>query len=177
MWEQVIDDYSVIGRSLFKKETNIQLFVGLKVHLSTGELGVIDSSFGQSGKFKINIPGEYGYFLLLLGVGRPWRNSSDYALTVRGLAVPPCRAQSIMASAPTFVAGKPVWVLEDPGVELASGLSRSQGLNMSSHFTVTIGVTVDMSLMHSAHTRFPDILLCTRHSGVGMGGDRCEHTE
>ncbi|KAK1337653.1 hypothetical protein QTO34_002286 [Cnephaeus nilssonii] len=54
--ERVIDDYSVIGRSLFKKETNIQLFVGLKVHLSTGELGVIDSSFGQSGKFKINIP-------------------------------------------------------------------------------------------------------------------------
>ncbi|XP_036085687.1 selenocysteine-specific elongation factor isoform X5 [Rousettus aegyptiacus] len=55
--ERVIDDYSVIGRSLFKKETNIQLFVGLKVHLSTGELGLIDSAFGQSGKFKIHIPG------------------------------------------------------------------------------------------------------------------------
>ncbi|XP_050637651.1 selenocysteine-specific elongation factor isoform X3 [Macaca thibetana thibetana] len=56
--ERAMDDYSVIGRSLFKKETNIQLFVGLKVHLSTGELGVIDSAFGQSGKFKIHIPGE-----------------------------------------------------------------------------------------------------------------------
>ncbi|XP_003906958.1 selenocysteine-specific elongation factor isoform X3 [Papio anubis] len=55
--ERVMDDYSVIGRSLFKKETNIQLFVGLKVHLSTGELGIIDSAFGQSGKFKIHIPG------------------------------------------------------------------------------------------------------------------------
>uniref|UniRef100_A0A3Q2I5D5 Eukaryotic elongation factor, selenocysteine-tRNA specific n=1 Tax=Equus caballus TaxID=9796 RepID=A0A3Q2I5D5_HORSE len=55
--ERVMDDYSVIGRSLFKKETNIQLFVGFKVHLSTGELGVIDSAFGQSGKFKIHIPG------------------------------------------------------------------------------------------------------------------------
>uniref|UniRef100_A0A9L0SJC1 Eukaryotic elongation factor, selenocysteine-tRNA specific n=1 Tax=Equus caballus TaxID=9796 RepID=A0A9L0SJC1_HORSE len=54
---KVMDDYSVIGRSLFKKETNIQLFVGFKVHLSTGELGVIDSAFGQSGKFKIHIPG------------------------------------------------------------------------------------------------------------------------
>ncbi|XP_011806118.1 PREDICTED: selenocysteine-specific elongation factor [Colobus angolensis palliatus] len=54
--ERAMDDYSVIGRSLFKKETNIQLFVGLKVHLSTGELGVIDSAFGQSGKFKIHIP-------------------------------------------------------------------------------------------------------------------------
>ncbi|XP_035934388.1 selenocysteine-specific elongation factor isoform X2 [Halichoerus grypus] len=55
--ERVMDDHSVIGRSLFKKETNIQLFVGLKVYLSTGELGVIDSAFGQSGKFKIHIPG------------------------------------------------------------------------------------------------------------------------
>ncbi|KAM6216576.1 selenocysteine-specific elongation factor isoform 2-T2 [Rhynchocyon petersi] len=55
--ERVMDDYNVIGRSLFKKETNIQLFVGLKVHLSTGEMGVIDSAFGQSGKFKVHIPG------------------------------------------------------------------------------------------------------------------------
>lgn len=60
VWGQVMDDHSVIGRSLFKKETSIQLFVGLKVHLSTGELGVIDSAFGQSGKFKIRIPGECG---------------------------------------------------------------------------------------------------------------------
>ncbi|XP_027624611.1 selenocysteine-specific elongation factor [Tupaia chinensis] len=55
--ERAIDDHSVIGRSLFKKETNIQLFVGLRVHLSTGESGVIDSAFGQSGKFKVHIPG------------------------------------------------------------------------------------------------------------------------
>ncbi|XP_062924313.1 selenocysteine-specific elongation factor [Mobula hypostoma] len=54
--ERVSDDYSVIGRSLFKKETNIQLFVGMKVKLSTGEVGVIDGGFGQSGKFKIRIP-------------------------------------------------------------------------------------------------------------------------
>ncbi|XP_053325558.1 selenocysteine-specific elongation factor [Spea bombifrons] len=54
--ERINDDYSVIGRSLFKKETNIQLFVGLKVRLSTGEDGVIEGSFGQSGKFKIRIP-------------------------------------------------------------------------------------------------------------------------
>uniref|UniRef100_A0A8C6A3J1 Eukaryotic elongation factor, selenocysteine-tRNA specific n=1 Tax=Marmota marmota marmota TaxID=9994 RepID=A0A8C6A3J1_MARMA len=54
---KAMDDYSVIGRSLFKKETNIQLFVGLRVQLSTGELGVIDSAFGQSGKFKVHVPG------------------------------------------------------------------------------------------------------------------------
>ncbi|MGH0190352.1 UNVERIFIED_CONTAM: hypothetical protein FKN15_045777 [Acipenser sinensis] len=54
----VADDYTVIGRNLFKKETNIQQFVGLKVTLSTGERGVIEGGFGQSGKMKIRIPGE-----------------------------------------------------------------------------------------------------------------------
>ncbi|CAL8339024.1 unnamed protein product [Merluccius merluccius] len=54
--ERVTDDYTVIGRSLFKKETNLQLFVGLKVALSTGEAGVIEGGFGQSGKFKIRVP-------------------------------------------------------------------------------------------------------------------------
>jgi selenocysteine-specific elongation factor len=44
---------------MFNKETNIQLFVGLQVELSTGEVGVIESSFGQSGKVKIRIPGLY----------------------------------------------------------------------------------------------------------------------
>ncbi len=55
---QVTDDYTVIGRNLFKKETNLQLFVGLKVTLSTGEIGVIEGGFGQSGKFKIRVPGK-----------------------------------------------------------------------------------------------------------------------
>ncbi|XP_069875398.1 selenocysteine-specific elongation factor-like isoform X1 [Dipodomys merriami] len=58
--DRVMDDYNVIGRSLFKKETNIQLFVGLEVTLSTGERGLIHSAFGQSGKFKIHIPGGLG---------------------------------------------------------------------------------------------------------------------
>lgn len=53
--ERVTDDYTVIGRNLFKKETNLQLFVGLKVTLSTGETGIIEGGFGQSGKFKIRL--------------------------------------------------------------------------------------------------------------------------
>ncbi|KAI3370139.1 hypothetical protein L3Q82_024927, partial [Scortum barcoo] len=55
--ERVTDDYTVIGRNLFKKETNLQLFVGLKVTLSTGETGIIEGGFGQSGKFKIRVQG------------------------------------------------------------------------------------------------------------------------
>ncbi|EDO41867.1 predicted protein [Nematostella vectensis] len=55
--ERMSDEYSVIARSLFKKETNIQTFTGMKVNLSTGECGTIEGGFGQSGKVKIRIPG------------------------------------------------------------------------------------------------------------------------
>lgn len=55
--ERVMDEYTVIGKNLFKKETNIALFTGLKVTLSTGEAGVIEGGFGQSGKIKVRIPG------------------------------------------------------------------------------------------------------------------------
>ena len=72
---QLHDERSVIGKNLFKKETNIQPFIGLKVKLSTGilythihlmmggdcicigEIGVIESSFGTSGKFRVHIQG------------------------------------------------------------------------------------------------------------------------
>ena len=54
--ERLVDEYSLVGKGLFKKETNIQIFLNLKVRLSTGEIGVIEGSFGQSGKFKIRIP-------------------------------------------------------------------------------------------------------------------------
>ncbi|KAL9982146.1 hypothetical protein ACROYT_G010955 [Oculina patagonica] len=53
--ERMADNYSVIAHSLFKKETNLQSFVGMKVQLSTGEQGSIEGSFGQSGKVKIRI--------------------------------------------------------------------------------------------------------------------------
>lgn len=56
--ERRADDYTVICKGLFKKETNIDLFVNMKVKLSTGENGVIEGSFGQSGKFKVRIPGN-----------------------------------------------------------------------------------------------------------------------
>ncbi len=57
--ERKADDYCVICRNLFKKESNIDTFVGLKVQLSTGEDGIIEGAFGQSGKFKVRIPGLY----------------------------------------------------------------------------------------------------------------------
>ncbi|GFO12241.1 selenocysteine-specific elongation factor [Plakobranchus ocellatus] len=54
--ERAPDRYTVIGKNLFKKETNLQVFANLKVSLSSGERGVIEGGFGQSGKVKIRIP-------------------------------------------------------------------------------------------------------------------------
>ena len=53
--ERCVNDYEVVAKNMFKKETNIHLFEGLKVTLSTGETGKIDGPFGQSGKFKISL--------------------------------------------------------------------------------------------------------------------------
>ena len=59
--ERVMDEYSVIGKNMFKKETNIATFTGLKITLSTGEAGMIEGGFGQSGKIKIRIPGKMAF--------------------------------------------------------------------------------------------------------------------
>lgn len=56
--ERKVDEYAVVCRGLFKKETNMEAFVGLRVTLSSGEQGTIEGSFGQSGKFKVRIPGR-----------------------------------------------------------------------------------------------------------------------
>nr|CAD7438167.1 unnamed protein product [Timema bartmani] len=57
--ERLTSENDVIVIKMFKKETNLQVFIGLKVFLTTGEEGIIDSSFGQSGKVKVHIPGSY----------------------------------------------------------------------------------------------------------------------
>lgn len=58
--EGIVERYThqdeVIVRNLFKKETKLELFNGLKVKLSSGEEGIIDGSFGQSGKIKVRVP-------------------------------------------------------------------------------------------------------------------------
>ncbi|KAL1130968.1 hypothetical protein AAG570_012209 [Ranatra chinensis] len=53
---RMVNNYEVIGQALFKKETKMQVFQNLRVSLSTGEMGVIESSFGQGGKVKIRFP-------------------------------------------------------------------------------------------------------------------------
>lgn len=48
--------YEVFGSDLFKKETNMKPFVGMKLVTEKGEIGEIKSSFGTSGKFRVYFP-------------------------------------------------------------------------------------------------------------------------
>jgi selenocysteine-specific elongation factor len=63
--ERQHDEYTIICKQMFKKETNIDLFVGMKVELSTGEQGSIEAGFGQSGKFKVRLTGISIYHLFI----------------------------------------------------------------------------------------------------------------
>lgn len=52
--DRIVDSQSLIGKDLFRKETNINSFVNFRVELlPTGDQGFIESPFGQSGKFKV----------------------------------------------------------------------------------------------------------------------------
>ena len=53
--ERANNDYELIGKNMFKKETNIHLFDNFKLKISSGEEGIMDGPFGQSGKFKIRL--------------------------------------------------------------------------------------------------------------------------
>jgi selenocysteine-specific elongation factor len=47
---------TIVGRSLFKKDTDMSLFIGLRLHTRAGQLGTIVSSFGKGGKFRAHFP-------------------------------------------------------------------------------------------------------------------------
>lgn len=53
--ERAANEFEVIVRDMFKKETSLDLFTGLRVGLSSGETGVIEGTFGQSGKVKVRV--------------------------------------------------------------------------------------------------------------------------
>jgi selenocysteine-specific elongation factor len=48
--------YEVFGSDLFKAETNMKVFVGMKLETDKGEVGEIKSSFGTSGKIRVYFP-------------------------------------------------------------------------------------------------------------------------
>lgn len=52
--DKVLDNYTVIVKDLFKKETNLQFFMDKDISiLSTGAVGRVAAAFGKSGKVKV----------------------------------------------------------------------------------------------------------------------------
>jgi selenocysteine-specific elongation factor len=51
--ERFVDERSVIGKGMFKKETDLGMFAGMRVVTDRGEAGAIDGGFGKSGKYKV----------------------------------------------------------------------------------------------------------------------------
>ena len=64
--ERANNECEVICKGMFKKETNLALFSGLRVSLSTGEEGTIGEPFGQSGKFKVRCTSEWNAIVSIL---------------------------------------------------------------------------------------------------------------
>ena len=51
--EKILDNYTILIKDLFKKESNINIFIDKPVILkNTNNFGKIESSFGKSGKVK-----------------------------------------------------------------------------------------------------------------------------
>ncbi|EDQ87889.1 uncharacterized protein MONBRDRAFT_26933 [Monosiga brevicollis MX1] len=53
--ERVHDDYTLVCRDMFTKETDMNKFAYKPITLSTGDTGMIEGAFGQSGKFKVRL--------------------------------------------------------------------------------------------------------------------------
>lgn len=54
--DQAIVRYEVFGDNLFKKETNMKIFNGMKVMTEAGDIGEIKGSYGTTGKFRVWFP-------------------------------------------------------------------------------------------------------------------------
>lgn len=54
--DRIVQD-DIIVKNMFQKESNLEIFTGLKVTLSSGEIGKIKGHFGQTGKLKVTIDG------------------------------------------------------------------------------------------------------------------------
>lgn len=54
--QRYVNEQELIAADLFKKETNRQIFLNMKVELSTSEIGYIESLFGQTSKVKLRFP-------------------------------------------------------------------------------------------------------------------------
>lgn len=53
--QRIVNSQEIVVDQMFKRDSNRQMFVGLKVSLSSGQYGVIDSTFGTTTKVKVRL--------------------------------------------------------------------------------------------------------------------------
>lgn len=53
--QRVVNEHQIIVQNLFKKDGNRDVYVGKRIVLSTGECGIIETTFGQGSKVKISL--------------------------------------------------------------------------------------------------------------------------
>lgn len=67
------DGTTAIVRGLFKKETDPNVYLNLKVVTGKGEVGTIEGPFGKSGKLRVSFQG---------GINAQGRSQEDNAVTL-----------------------------------------------------------------------------------------------
>ena len=73
--EKVVDSYTLLIKDLFKKETNISLFIGKSVIIPiTGNEGKIEGSFGKSGKVKVHFSKGVAYQVNRINISNKEQN-------------------------------------------------------------------------------------------------------
>lgn len=55
--DRIVNNTDIIVKNMFHKESKIEIFTNMKVMLSSGEVGVIQGHFGQTGKVKVIVNG------------------------------------------------------------------------------------------------------------------------
>lgn len=102
---------AVIGKNLFKKETDMSQFTGLTVHTKAGQAGVIDSSFGKSGKFRATFPHpeRIDPYHAALGAGKNAVEARAIAAAaMAGAAAPPSSSSRARDTTIPIPTGQPV---------------------------------------------------------------------
>lgn len=57
--DRINDPSNILIKDLFSKETNPDVFIGLKVHLTVPKIsGTIQGTFGKSGKLKVRLDSD-----------------------------------------------------------------------------------------------------------------------
>jgi selenocysteine-specific elongation factor len=85
--------YDVFGTDLFKKETNMKPFIGMKLETAKKEVGVIKASFGTDGKFRVFFPAgtEANEGDVLVMRFKRYANDSTKGMHQDGIVLPAAR--------------------------------------------------------------------------------------